>query len=111
MDAMIQVVEDCILTKDRKYSVFAIFFDFVKAFDILVHEVLLQKLEKQLPIWLVSWIAAYLINRKQRVFINSTCTDWKAVEAGVIYGNVLGPILFVLINADINDQLLKNCEL
>ena len=38
MGAIIQVVEDWSLAKDRKYTVFAIFFDFAKAFDLVDHE-------------------------------------------------------------------------
>ena len=71
----------------------------------------LQKLEKQFPRWSDSWIAAFLSNRIQRVVVNNILTDWKEVEAGFIQGSVLGPILFVLYIADINDELPVNSEL
>ena len=111
MDAIIQVVEDWSKSKDRNLIVLAIFFDFAKAFDLVDHEVLLEKLNKQLPGWLVSWIAAYLSDRKQRVVVNNETTDWKEVEAGVIQGSVLGPIFFILFIADINDELPPNTNL
>ena len=57
MDAIIQVVEDWSNAKEHKNSVLAKFFDFSKAFDLVDHEILLQKLIKHgIPIWLVSWI-------------------------------------------------------
>ena len=89
----------------------AIFFDFAKAFDLVDHEILLTKLEKILPSWLTSWIASYLINRKQRVRMNGMETDWKNVEAGVIQGSVLGPTLFILFISDINEYLPTSAEI
>jgi hypothetical protein len=111
MDAIVQVIEDWNLALDEKLIIIAIFFDFAKAFDLVDHEILLTKLQRYLPAWLISWIAAYLSDRKQRVTINGHETEWKKVEAGVIQGSVLGPVLFLLFIADINDVLPANVEL
>ena len=53
----------------------------------------------------MSWIAAYLTNRQQRVIFNATTTKWRDVEAGVIQGYSIGPILFIIFIADINQYL------
>ena len=53
------------------------------------------------------WIACYLSNCTQRVRVGETTTEWKKVEAGVIQGSVLGPVLFILFIADINKYLPK----
>jgi hypothetical protein len=111
MDALIKVIDDWSMAIDRKESMLAIFFDFAKAFDLVDHEILLTKLDSLLPSWLVSWIASYLTKRKQRVRINDIETEWKNVEAGVIQGSVLGPILFILFISDINDYLPSNVEI
>ena len=52
----------------------------------------------------------YLTDRQQRVKVGSTTTEWKSVEAGVIQGSVLGPVLFLLFIADIRVELLKYAD-
>ena len=105
MDAIIQVLDNWGSALDHKDKMLAIFFDFAKAFDLVCHIVLLEKLRKILPAWLVSWIAAYLTNRRQRVRYNGQFSDWKDVRAGVIQGSVLGPVLFLLFISDINSYM------
>ena len=112
MDAIIQVIEDWSLAKDNKNAVFAIFFDFSKAFDLVDHVILLEKLQKlNFPPWLVSWLAAYLTGRRQRVKCGKLASEWTNIEAGVIQGSVLGPILFILFASDINTFIPAGVDL
>ena len=48
-------------------------------------------------------VASYLIDRKQRMVINGTTSELKSVDAGVIQGSILRPILFILFISDINE--------
>ena len=52
-----------------------------------------------------------LSDRVKRVVVNNIKTEWKKVEAGVIQGSVLGPILFLLFISDINDELPPDTNL
>jgi hypothetical protein len=109
-DALIQVIEDWANAIDKNQIIWAIFFDFSKAFDLVDHEILMRKLEKYLPRWMTSWIAKYLLDRKQRVKAGDRTTAWKEVEAGVIQGSVLGPILFIIFLSDIEEYLPSNIK-
>ena len=111
MDAIIQVLDDWSDAKDKHKEIFAIFYDFEKAFDLVPHDLLLKKLENLLPEWLISWLAAYLTDRYQRVKTGKTITEWLLVIQGVIQGSVIGPILFILYIYDINKYIPDEAQL
>ena len=92
MDAIIQVINDWSDAKDKHKEIFAIFFDFEKAFDLVPHDLLLKKLKNLLPEWLISWLAVYLTERYQKFKTGKT-------------GSVIGPILFILYIYDINKYI------
>jgi ribonuclease P/MRP protein subunit RPP40 len=89
----------------------AVFYDFEKAFDLVIHLILLLKMDKLLPKWITTWIAKYLNNREQRVKTNNTVSEWIRVEAELIQDSVLGPILFLLFISDINTYLPPSTNL
>ena len=53
-------------------------FDFQKAFDLIDHYILADKLSSyNLPKSIVCWILDFLLDRKQRVRLNSDCySEW-----------------------------------
>ena len=100
------------LTKnlDEGQPVDVLYLDFSKAFDKVPHQRLIQKLKTyNFSKELIAWIAKWLEDRKQRVLINGTYSEWRNVISSVIQGSVLGPILFVIYINDI-DTCLDNKE-
>lgn len=81
----------------NKQQTDVIYTDFSKAFDTVVHKLLLQKLDLMgFPTSLLNWISSYLHNRTQRVIFNDVSSKNIIVSSGVPQGSHLGPLLFVL---------------
>ena len=81
----------------RKQISLLLLIDFSKAFDMVDHGILLNKLEHYgIRGVALKWLTSYLNNRKQYVHINGTSSDVKLLEYGVPQGSILGPLLFIV---------------
>ena len=66
-----------------------------KAFDCLIHELLIAKLHAYgLSLSSRELVHDYLLNRKQRTNVNSKYSSWADILEGVPRGSILGPLFF-----------------
>ena len=68
-----------------------------KAFDVVDHEILLQKLRlHNFDFRAMTWMQSYLSNRYQFIVTNKISSSMQQVKFGVQRGSVLGPALFLI---------------
>ena len=97
-------------TDGNGLTVRVVMFDFKKAFDLIEHRILAEKLlQYEIPTGILHWIIDFLTNRKQRVKLAQDChSEWGSLAASVPQGTKLGPWLFLVI---INDLDVEDLDL
>ena len=89
-----------------------IFLDLSKAFDSVPHERLLLKLNRySIDGQLYLWFRNFLTNRRQRVQIRGSYSDWSPVISGVPHVSILGPIMFFIYVNDIHNIITSTAKL
>ncbi len=86
---------------ENKYAV-GVFLDLQKAFDVVSHDILLEKLScLGIKNEILGWFKSYLSDRVQCVDINGNLSTNKTINISVMQGSVLGPLLFLCFINDI----------
>ena len=84
--------------------------DLSSAFDTPDHEILLTRLQHRFGIvgTALNWFKSYLTDRSQAVVVNGVTSDSRRLPYGVPQGSVLGPVLFTLYFAPLEDVIKKH---
>ena len=84
--------------------------DLSAAFDTIDHSILLQRLNTRFGFSgkALSWFESYLVGRHQSVKVSSASSETKVLKYGVPQGSVLGPVLFSLYCAPLEDIIRRH---
>ena len=75
---------------DQGVQIDVIYTDFEKAFDKVPHLGLISKLKAYyIDSKLIVWIEDLLCNRKQRIGVNGSFSQWFTVSSGIPQGSIL----------------------
>ena len=85
-----------------------VYLDFAKAFDKVDIGIVLRKLHLLgVRGRLGRWLASFLMNRTQTVVVSQAKSAPQPVISGVPQGSVLGPLIFLILLADIDEDVTK----
>ena len=111
--ALIGVLDDVMWAIEQRMVTNSVLFEFSKAFDCIIHKLLLIKLQTMgITGTPLRWFFNYLQSRQQAVRITrARHSSYKPIASGISQGSVLGPIMCGSFSSDLSRVLyIANSE-
>ena len=104
------MTNDILRTIDRRQDVVLVLLDLSAAFDTIDHTILVERLESYFGFsrQTLCWFRSYLENRRQSIVVGDQVSPPSALRYGVPQGSILGPLLFTLNIAALQDVIARH---
>ena len=107
--ALLHITNDILQANDKHEDTILVLLNLSAAFDTVDHKVLSNRLNQRFGLrdLALKWLASYLADRKQSVRIRSAVSVDSQLCFGIPQGSVLGPVLFSMYVAPVEDIVLS----